>query len=247
MFRNKSLVSTFVPAGQEFYDGFLRGLLDADKPSAYLLSLKAGGLLVHLPELEAVVGVPQNPDFHPEGDVWTHTLLVTEEAAGLIKRYGIEGRRKQTILLAALCHDFGKAVKTTKFFGRIISYGHEKAGAAPAGSFLGRLPLDSATVEVIVRLVENHHVPFSFYRSVVNRKEHVSRKAFARCFERLKPATLADLLVVAEADYCGRAIDYEYSGTAGNPIKRYPPGEWFIRKINEYGLDEHLEGVFRMG
>ena len=75
------------------------------------------------PELQALVGCPQEPEWHPEGDVWVHTLLVIDEA-----RRGSTistGRGSSTVMLGAVCHDLGKPPTTAFIDGRIRSIDHE--------------------------------------------------------------------------------------------------------------------------
>ena len=75
-------------------------------------------------ELLALRGVVQNPKYHPEGDAFTHTILVMNQAA----RLRTQARCPFAFMLAALCHDYGKAVCTAEKDGKIVSYGHEKRG-----------------------------------------------------------------------------------------------------------------------
>ena len=78
--------------------------------------------------------MPQDPEWHPEGDVFVHTQLVLDRARELID--DLSYPRQVTVMLAALAHDFGKPA-TTKFIdGRLRSLGHEEAGVPPAESFL---------------------------------------------------------------------------------------------------------------
>lgn len=219
---------------------FVSEFQESTKPSEYLKELKSGGLLKQLPELESIIGVPQNSQFHPEGDVWSHTLLVCDEAAFLCRLLGIAKDKRAVIMLSTLCHDFGKVEKTFRFFGRLISHGHEKAGIKPASRFLERLELSSIIKEKILKLVEYHNIPLSFYRSEMQRRERISTRAFRKSIERIKPADMDELLLVAEADYCGRAIDYEYIEFNGVQKKRYKPGEWFISQLKQKELADSL-------
>ncbi|QYO67047.1 hypothetical protein [Leptolyngbya sp. 7M] len=113
-------------------------LLLPDEPSIGLELLYEWGAIRQLfPELQALVGVPQEPDWHPEGDVDVHTLMVVDEARRLID--DLDYPRQVTVMLGALAHDFGKPATTEFIDGRIRSRGHDEAGVEPTISFLDRL------------------------------------------------------------------------------------------------------------
>lgn len=86
-------------------------------------------------ELLALRGVAQNPKYHPEGDAFTHTILVMNQAA----RLRTQARCPFAFMLVALCHDYGKAVCTAEKDGKIVSYGHEKRGLPPGPELHGSL------------------------------------------------------------------------------------------------------------
>jgi poly(A) polymerase len=109
--------------------------------------LDATGLLgVILPEIEAMKGVPQSPDYHPEGDVFTHTLL----ALGLLQR------PTETLAYGCLLHDVAKPLCIRQEAGRITFYGHTDRGAEMAVEILKRLKRSRATWEVVAYLVKDH-------------------------------------------------------------------------------------------
>lgn len=135
-------------------------LLEGEEISRGLDFLELTGWLSHFPELEALVGCPQDPEWHPEGDVWTHTLLVMDAFAQ--DRIGEEWE-DLVVGFACLCHDLGKPATTREEEGRIRSRGHEAAGEEPTRSFLGRLTLQSALVEQVVPLVLDHLKPRQLY------------------------------------------------------------------------------------
>src|SRR3989338_2589134 len=122
--------------GEEF-----KKLLLAQKPSIGLQALLDTRALSLFPELEALIGCQQDPAWHPEGDVWIHTLMVTDEAAKLSDSLMIR--------LAALCHDLGKPPTTQFEDGRWRSKNHEAAGAAPTKSFLDKLGIAQSEIDQI--------------------------------------------------------------------------------------------------
>ena len=100
---------------ERIFEEFRKLLLKSKRPSIGLKAAKQLGVLNYFPELKALIGVPQDPKWHPEGDVWTHTLMVLDEAARL--RTGIE-KKDMVLMFGALCHDFGKPLTTKCLRGR---------------------------------------------------------------------------------------------------------------------------------
>ncbi|HEX6285454.1 MAG TPA: HD domain-containing protein, partial [Pyrinomonadaceae bacterium] len=137
-------------------------LLRAQRPSIGLGWLHALGVLEKLfPEIQALIGVPQDPEWHPEGDVFIHTRLTLDRARELID--GLSYPRQVTVMLAALAHDFGKPPTTEFLEGRWRSRGHEAAGGPPAESFLTRInmhTIDGYDVRSqVISLVREHLKP----------------------------------------------------------------------------------------
>lgn len=131
-------------------------LMNSEKPSEYFESLRSEKLLDgFFPELKNLVSVPQNEKYHKEGDVWTHTMLVLDEAA---KRRNIV-KNPFGFMLSALCHDFGKAVTTEKINGVIHAYGHESAGLPLVRSFLERLSFEDKIISYVLNMTELHMLP----------------------------------------------------------------------------------------
>lgn len=177
-------------------------LIKSNKPSIglqYFYDLNIANQL--FPELTALVGVPQEYEWHPEGNVDVHTLLVVDEARKLID--DLPYAKQITVMLAALCHDFGKPA-TTKFFdGRWRAHGHDEAGIEPTISFLDKLgifTLDGYDVrEQIIQLVRYHLTPGMFDKS------KPGDGAFRRLARKVEP----DLLYrVSKADALGRNPDW---------------------------------------
>ena len=153
------------------------------------------------PELLPLVDTPQEPAWHPEGDVWTHTLQVVDEAAGLIGDLAGDQARQLALMLGALCHDLGKPATTRFEDGRIRSRGHEEAGVAPAEALLERWrvhTLHGYDVRAqVLGLVAHHLKPGVLY----DERERVSDGAIRRLARKCEP----DLLYrVARADCLGR-------------------------------------------
>lgn len=163
-------------------------------PSAGLQFLADCGWLKLYPELAAIQGIPQDPEWHPEGQVFIHTKHVVDAAVTICQREGITGDRRTVIVLASLCHDFGKATHTQFEDGRTRSRGHEQAGEEPTRSFLDRIGCPKAIADKVVPLVTRHlaHISCESDRSV------------RRLAQAIFPATIEELCFVIEADHSGR-------------------------------------------
>src|SRR5215207_4041023 len=158
-------------------------LLDARRPSVGFQWLDRLGAAARLfPEVEALKGVPQEYEWHPEGDVFVHTLLALDRARELVD--DLDYARRVTVMLAALAHDFGKPSTTEFVEGRIRSRGHEEAGVAPAGKFLDRLKvftLEGYDVRAqVLALVRDHLRPGEFYKL----RDEIGDGAFRRLARR---------------------------------------------------------------
>ncbi|MGX8699137.1 MAG: CCA tRNA nucleotidyltransferase [bacterium] len=177
-------------AGERVMGELEKALLEAEKPSRFFAELRAmGQLSPWFAEVAALIGVPQNPAYHPEGDAFTHTLQVLDEAAAMRG----EAREPLWFLLAALCHDLGKAVTTD---AALHAYGHEMAGLPLARRLLGRLTREAKLRDYVLNLTEHHMKP----NQIAAQAKH--EKSFLRLYDRaLCPE---DLLLLAKADHLGR-------------------------------------------
>jgi tRNA nucleotidyltransferase (CCA-adding enzyme) len=214
-------------------------LLKARRPSIGLKWLYDLSVVDQLfPELKALVGVPQEPDWHPEGDVDVHTLMVVDEARKLIDE--LDHPRKVAVMLGALCHDFGKPATTEFVDGRIRSRGHDEAGVEPTISFLNKLgvyTLDVFDVRgQVIQLVRYHLKPGEYYKS----KSPVGDGAFRRLARKVEP----DLLYrVAKADSLGRYPD----GDRSRMVFGSEAQEWFIERARELQVEKKAPEPILMG
>lgn len=210
---------------ERIWGEFEKLLLRASQPSIGLGWLHALGVLEQIfPELNALIEVPQEPEWHPEGDVFVHTRLVIDRARELVD--DLPYAKQVTVMLAALCHDFGKPATTAFVEGRIRSREHEEAGVAPTESFLDRLnihTLDGYDVRSqVIALVRDHLKPGEFYK----KRDEVGDGAFRRLARKCE----LDLLYrVAKADSLGRnaawvSRDRWYDAAAQ---------EWFIERARQ--------------
>ncbi|HEU4326441.1 MAG TPA: HD domain-containing protein [Roseiflexaceae bacterium] len=166
-------------------------------PAAGLLALEQSGWLALYPQLAALRGCPQEPRYHPEGDVWTHTLHVCGAAARIAEREQLQGEERALLLLAGLCHDLGKPATTQQAAdGRIRSRGHAEAGVPLASAFLLQIGALRRLIEPLLPLVREHGAHYGM--------QTVTARAVRRLAARLRPATFAQLALLVEADYGGR-------------------------------------------
>jgi tRNA nucleotidyltransferase (CCA-adding enzyme) len=140
----------------EFEKMFLR----SKQPSRGLRWLdKINRLYDIFPELAATVGVQQNPDYHPEKDVFEHIMQTVDAAAALEYK---TNKEKIMIMFGALCHDLGKVVTTEKIDGIWRSIGHEVAGVPLAKSLLKRVTRKNEIIDGVRKLVRYHCAPVAF-------------------------------------------------------------------------------------
>jgi tRNA nucleotidyltransferase (CCA-adding enzyme) len=193
----------------------------AARPSVGLaLALDLGAIDRVLPELKPTLGCEQEPEWHPEGDVWTHTLMVVDQARAL--NGDLDRPRLITVMLGALCHDLGKPSTTAVIDGRIRSLDHEEAGVAPTVSLLDRLnihTIDGFPVrEQTLALVANHLKPGMFHKA-----GNVGDGAFRRLAQKVDMELLAR---VARADCLGRTGGFDCSAM-----------DWFIERARRLGVE----------
>ena len=202
-------------SAERAFEEFRKLLLQGTRPSFGLAFLREAGLLRFFPQLAALVDVPQDPIWHPEGSVWRHTLMVIDEAAQL--RRGDDD--DLALMFGALCHDFGKPATTVTVAGRVRSPAHAEAGLAPTRAFLGKLRAPKALVERVSALVEHHLAPALFDG------QGAGAKAYRRLSRKLRAAgaTMELLARVARADHLGRT-------TAAALAREFPAGERFLER-----------------
>ncbi len=214
-------------------------LLLARRPSIGLGWLHALRVLDKLfPEIKALIDVPQDPEWHPEGDVFVHTRLVIDGARKLID--DLPHAKQITVMLAALAHDFGKPSTTEFVEGRLRSRGHEEAGVAPTESFLNRLnihTLDGYDVRAqVIALVREHLKPGEFHK----KRDEVGDGAFRRLARKCE----LDLLYrVAKADSLGRNAEWV-------PREKWYTAdaqEWFIQKAKELAVEQQPPAPLLLG
>jgi tRNA nucleotidyltransferase (CCA-adding enzyme) len=211
---------------ERIWGEFEKLLLRAERPSAGLAAgLELGVFEKLFPDLQAMVGCPQEPEWHPEGDVWVHTLQACDLAAGMLA--DLPYPKRVTVMLGILCHDLGKPPTTARIDGRIRSLAHEAAGIPPTERVLDRLnvhTIDGYDVrKQVIALVDNHLKPGLFFEE----RERIGDGAFRRLALRCEP----DLLYrVAKADSLGRRAP-------GAKEPRCVAQDWFLDRVKALSVE----------
>ncbi|MGE0039726.1 MAG: CCA tRNA nucleotidyltransferase [Vicinamibacterales bacterium] len=207
-------------------------LLQATRPSiGFALAREIGVVRQVFPEMEPLYDCPQDPEWHPEGDVWTHTLMVVDEARA--RNADLDRARLAIVMLGAVCHDLGKPATTAPMDGHIKSPGHEAAGVAPATRLLDRLNVQSLDgVDVrrqVLGLVAEHLRPSAFFKA----RDTITDGAFRRLAQRVDLELLARF---ARADCHGRAGTFDCSAM-----------DWFIEKARALGVEHKPPAPLLLG
>jgi tRNA nucleotidyltransferase (CCA-adding enzyme) len=213
--------------------GEIEKLLSAPRPSiGFALALELGVVEKLFPQLHALVGCPQEPEWHPEGDVWVHTLQVIDQARQRVD--DLPRPQRIAIMLGAVCHDFGKPLTTAFVDGRIRSIDHEARGVAPATAFLDRLnlhTLDGYDVRTqILGIVAYHLNPGMWFKV----RDEVGDGAFRRLAQKVDLELLARL---AKSDCLGRE-----PGTFNCDAM-----DWFLERARSLGVEHKPPGPILLG
>jgi tRNA nucleotidyltransferase (CCA-adding enzyme) len=212
---------------ERLWEEWKKLLVHGIKPSLGLTLLRDTGWLRFYPELATLQGCEQDPLWHPEGDVWIHTLHCLDWFAG--ER---TGRQEDDLLvgLAILCHDFGKPLTTRADNGRITSRGHEQEGEAPTRRFLERLTNQQDVIDDIVPLIQCHLRPRALYDA------QASDSAVRRLARQVR--RIDCLVRVARADHAGRPP---------KPFDGFPAGEWLLDRARKIHVETQAPAPMIMG
>ena len=206
---------------ERVYTEFTKLLLKSKKPSiGFELMRELGITKRHFPELHALIGVPQSPIWHPEGDVWVHTLMCVDKMVTL--KRGDE-KHDLKMMFAILCHDLGKATHTQVTLEKISAIGHERAGLEPTERLMYRLTNEHDFIKSLLPLVEHHLAPSIYFRGKA--KDSTIRKLATK-------VNIEELVTVARADFLGRTTEASLKGV-------YEAGDWLLKKAEE--LDVYRE------
>jgi len=210
----------------ERIDGEMEKLLiKSRRPSRAVYWLRDIGRLGEVaPEVDQLRGVPQSPLYHPEGDVFTHTMQVIDAAAyAVLPDY----EDRLVLMYAALCHDLGKPARTeTDASGAISSHGHEDAGIEPARHLLQRFTRRNRIHRIVPRMVAHHMAP-----GVYGRNDAKISKYKLLAAELAPDVSLYFLSILCYADHRGR------NGFTSEPLARdIPDIDTFMQRAQEAGV-----------
>ncbi len=213
---------------ERIFEEWKKLILKGRKISIGLKFLKDCGWIKYFPELAATDGCPQDPSWHPEGDVFTHTMHCMDSFAA--NRIG-DDREDLIVGLAVLCHDFGKPLCTKRGDdGKIHSYAHDVLGARPARAFLERMTREKSLIDSVIPLVERHMAILDMWRS----------KAGDSAIRRLanKVGRIDRLVRVDKADREGRPP------VMAGPS---PQGEWITQRAEALAIKDSAPKPIIMG
>lgn len=216
---------------ERLFEEWKKLILKGEKISKGLFFLKDCGWIKYFPELEACVGCEQDPEWHPEGDVFVHTSLSMDSFA----RARIGDEREDLIVgLAVLCHDFGKPLcSKVGDDGKIHSYGHDVLGEKPTRTFLERITREKSLIDAVIPLVKRHMAVLDLWRN----------KAGDAAIRRLsaKVERIDRLVRIDAADRGGR---FE---SGNDEEKNSPQGEWILKKAEILSIKDSAPKPILMG
>ncbi len=213
--------------GERVFEEWRKLLLKGTAIRAGLEFLRETGWVRHTPELAALIGCEQEPEWHPEGDVWAHTGHCLDAFAR--ERLG-DAAEDLIVGFGVLCHDFGKPLTTERAGERIRSKGHCDAGAAPTRHFLERMRAPPDLVEAVLPLVTEHLRPRMLFTGAAG--DGAIRRLAVRV------GRIDRLVRVARADHLGRPP---------YPADGFPEGDWLMERARELDVRNRAPKPLVMG
>ena len=201
----RSMVDTFPElAAERVHEEWRKLLLKAERPSVGLEFLRESGWLVHFPELQALVGCEQNPEWHPEGDVWVHSCHTVDSAAWVRDQGVLPEDWTEAFMFGTMCHDLGKpdVTITPEMVANDeapkdrlwTAWGHDQAGMPHGESFLRRMTNNKKLIEKTTTIIGEHMQPFNLWQG------QGKMSAYKRLHNRIRLDVLG---WVCKCDSCG--------------------------------------------
>ena len=201
---------------ERIYTEVQKVLLKSNKPSIFFEYIWQLGLLKKIfTPMDKLIGLEQSPEHHPEGDVWTHTMMVIDEAAILRE----ESNYPIAFMLAAVCHDLGKITTTRHLHGKIVSYNHENE-LHLTKKFLKNITNNTDLTYAVMILVKNHMRPNILAKNKSSDK--AIRKLIVDTSSKL--VNIQDAILLSKADRMGRS---------SNDLNIVNIDKWWKNKIAE--------------
>jgi len=227
---------------ERLWTEWVKLLTKSPKPSVGLTALVETGAIEVFPEVKALLYVPQEPEWHPEGQdhplgsLWVHNCMVTDMAVRVLDDDGVtDAEERLIIILGAFCHDFGKPATTVFERDRWRSLAHEEAGEAPTRSFLTRIGAPHHIIEAVVPLVMQHLKPFHLARDKAS-SGSVRRLALKVPLERL--------CRVGRADFLGRTTPDALAITDSREVEET---KWLLERAIELAVRDSAPQPLVMG
>ena len=214
-------------AGERVFEEWIKLILLGVSPSRGLEFLRQSAWIRYFPELNALIGCEQEREWHPEGDVWMHTLCCMDAFAS--ERVG-DSWEDVVVGFAVLCHDFGKPGTTRLENGRLRSLGHESAGAEPTRAFLSRMTNQHELVKAVVPLVAEHLTPLELFEAKCG-DSAIRRLAY-------RVGRIDRLVRVARADQKGRHPSV---------FQGFPAGDWLLARAEALKIADNAPKPLVMG
>ena len=214
----------FLPK-ERVFEEIMKLLMKSDNPSIGFEYMRELAIInKHFPILDKMIGCEQQPDNHPEGSVWNHTMMVVDEAAKLRCR----SKNPEALMLAALLHDTGKPATRAIRKGKVTFYGHYDVGEAASIRFLKTITDDKRLIIAVSTLVKYHMNPIFLYNA------HAKVSAVRRLANKCE---IHELLLLHEADHKRtKSSDDECSNNVT---------AWFRDMIESNALDKKLEPLVK--
>ncbi len=201
----RGMVDTFPElAAERVHEEWRKLLLKAERPSVGLEFLRESGWLVHFPELQALIGCEQNPEWHPEGDVWVHSCHTVDSAAWVRDQGVLPEDWTEAFMFGTMCHDLGKpdVTITPEMVANDeapkerlwTAWGHDQAGMPHGESFLRRMTNNKKLIEKTTTIIGEHMQPFNLWQG------QGKMSAYKRLHNRLRLDVLG---WVCRCDSCG--------------------------------------------
>lgn len=212
--------------------------LKAEKPSIGFSLMRELGIIERsYPELQALTITPQEPEWHPEGDVWIHTLMTIDQAAKILRHASFSELEQLQIMVGALCHDLGKPptthIQEKDGIKRIRSLGHQEAGDEPTQTLMANWTFSAEVIYAARMIALNHLRPGELWikknKGELDEEKYVN--AVRKLLKRIHPVSWRILLASAEADFRGRTLP----NIENDPFEY---GALFTKIILQYQLDE---------
>lgn len=201
----RSMVGMFPEiAPERVHEEWLKLLLKAERPSVGLEFLRDSGWIVHFPELHALIGCEQHPDWHPEGDVWIHSCGTVDSAAWVRDQNVLPEGWTEAFMFGTMCHDLGKP--STTITPEMVAndeapkermwtaWGHDRAGMPLGESFLRRMTNNKKLIDKTTTIIGEHMQPFNLWQG------DGKKSAYKRLHNRIRLDVLG---WVCKCDSCG--------------------------------------------